>query len=81
MVMNGPAKSTAVLTNAFSDDFNQIRGKGAIICFALFAFLLLHIVHSFSQSVISSLAATIQNLVEVADKVWLVPAIWLPISW
>jgi len=69
MVMNGPAKPTAVLTNAFSDDLNRIRGKGTIICLAFFAFLLLHIVHSFSRSIISSLAATIQNLVEIADKV------------
>ena len=80
LVINGPAKSTAVLTKALTDGFKRLVGNGAIICSACFAFLLLQAAHSLSQSIISSRAAIIQYLVDNKDSTWFVPELWFPFS-
>ena len=54
MVMNGPAKSTAVLVKALRDDFSLEIGSGAMTCRNTLAFLRRHSAHSFSHDRIIS---------------------------
>ena len=73
MVINGPAKSTAVWENACIDIRNRIFGRGAIIWVAALAFRRLHSAHSPSQARISWRPDMIQNLAEMLARVWFVP--------
>ena len=70
--MNGPAKSTADLTNACRDGFSLDVGNGAIICEHVFDFRRRHATHYFSHSRISSLPVSNQYRVDNAATVWFV---------
>ena len=50
--------------------------RGATICLAGEAFLLLHCIHSLSHSLIASLAEIIQYWTESCASTWFVPACW-----
>ena len=80
LVIKGPLKSTDVWLKARKDFRVRNSGKGAIICLAEVAFLLRHCKHSFSHSLIVSLAEIIQYWTDCWANTWLVPACWV-CSW
>ena len=78
--MNGPAKSTADLTNARRDGFSLDVGNGAIIWEHVFDFRRRHTTHYFFHSQISSRPVSKQYRVDNAASVWFVPVAWFPRS-